>query len=402
MKNRVIFIFLLIACSNTSDASEISEEIALLKQQIKILSEKIEKLESATTQTNKPQVTVAPDIPSSAKKTWSNRISFNADLRDRFEYIDQKDQATRTRNRIRFRFGAQMQVNDNLDIGFRLASGSDDPTSTNQTLDDAFSSKDIRLDLAYFDYHLNDVFSLTGGKMKNPLYKPGKNPIMWDGDLNPEGFALNIDNNLLHAAFFGFSLDEKKADDDTLLFGGQVMHGFKISDSGKLVAGLGYYDYQNLKGSAPLFDEKPHGNTLDSNGTIANDFNIIEAFLEYKTKLANQPLSVYANHYQNTQANDLDTAYTIGVSYGKVKNFASWSLGYAYLDIEADAVYGLLNDSDFAGGNTDSKGHLIKAGYGLNKNTALGLTYIDSEMNQSQSEQTDYDRVQLDFKLSFK
>ncbi|MBL4773536.1 MAG: putative porin, partial [Alcanivoracaceae bacterium] len=78
------------------------------------------------------------------------------------------------------------------------------------------------------------------------------------------------------------------------------------------------------------------------------------------------------------------------------------SLGYAYLDIEADAVYGLFNDSDFGGGNTDSKGHLLRAGYGLKKNTSLALTYIDSEVDQSKTTQTDYDRLQLDFIVKFK
>lgn len=375
-----------------------AEEIALLKQQVEMLSKKIEQLEENN---NKTSTAVEEVKKQKSSASWASRVKLSADIRDRFEYIDQRGKDTRTRNRVRLRLGATMQVNENLDIGFRLASGGEDPTSTNQTLDGAFSTKGIQLDLAYFNWELNENFSLTGGKMKNPFYKPAKNPILWDGDLNPEGFALGFSNGSVNANLVGFSVDERKAADDALLFGGQITKSFKTSESSSLTAGLGYYDYQNLEGSTPLFDGKARGNTLDANGVIANDFNTAEVFVEYKTKLANNPFSVYANYYNNTQADDLDTAYTLGFTLGKVKAPGSWSFGYAYLDVEADSVYALFNDSDFGAGNTDSKGHIFKGGYGLMKNTSLGLTYIDSEFGQSQASQTDYDRLQLDLKIKF-
>ncbi len=259
----------------------------------------------------------------------------------------------------------------------------------------------MRLDLAFFYYQFNDVFTHTGGKMKNSFHRAGKNPIFWDSDLNPEGFALKFKNDLIHTALVGFDVEERKTADDTLMFGGQVMHDIAFSDR-TLIAGVGYYDYSNLKRNIPLFDGKGRGNTVDSNRRLTNDYNIAELFLEYKAKLATQPFSMYGNYYQNTAANDADSAYTIGFKLGKVKNKGSWDVGLAYLDVEADAVIGLFNDSDFAGGNTDSTGFLLKAGYGLNKNMALGLTYIDSEIGQSQTTQTDYDRLQLDFKIKFK
>ena len=95
-------------------------------------------------------------------------------------------------------------------------------------------------------------------------------------------------------------------------------------------------------------------------------------------------------------------ALALGFGLGKVKDAGSWSLGYSYLDLEADAVYALFNDSDFAGGETDSKGHILKAGYGLGKNLSLGMTYISSEQDQSKATQTDYDRLQMDLKIKFK
>jgi hypothetical protein len=404
MKTKVLFLSMLSAMSQSAFASETSEEVKLLRQQIQLLSQRLDKLESKTSITDQKQGVIAKKIENNSKtstNSWANRVSFKADFRDRYEYIDQKGKAIRQRNRVRLRAQLGMQVNEKLGFTLGLATGADDPVSTNQSLDGGFSTKDMRLDLAFFDYQFNDVLSLTGGKMKNPFHRAGKNPVFWDSDLNPEGFALKFNNGFIHGAVVGFDVEERKADDDTLMFGGQVMHDIKISEN-TLIAGAGYYDYSNLKGNVPLFDGKRRGNSVDSNGKLINDYNIAELFLEYKTKLANQPLSFYGNYYRNTAADDLDSAYTVGFKIGKVKNSGSWDFGLAYLDVEADAVVGLFNDSDFAGGNTDSKGFLLKTGYGLNKNMALGLTYIDSEFGQSLTTQTDYDRLQLDFKIKFK
>ncbi|MCB1582012.1 MAG: putative porin [Xanthomonadales bacterium] len=397
MNKKVLVTSMLLSLGTAAVADSTQDEIALLKEQLKMLTAKIEKLEEKASN-NESKVA---EETSKKSSSWTERITFSGDIRDRFEYIDERGKDVRTRNRIRFRLGATAEVNDDLSVGFRLASGGDDPTSTNQTLDDAFSTKGIQLDLAYFDYKLTDALTLTGGKMKNPFYIPAKTPVFWDGDLNPEGFALGFDNDGWEGVLAGFSVDERSSADDVLLFGGQLTKTVELGE-GKLVAGLGYYDYQELQGSTPLYDGKARGNTLDAAGKMAYDFNIFEGLIEYKTNLASLPFSVFATYYQNTEADDLDTGYALGFGLGKVSDAGSWSLGYSYLDLEADSVYALFNDSDFAGGETDSKGHILKAGYGLRKNMALGLTYISSEQDQSKATQTDYDRLQMDLAIKFK
>lgn len=403
MNKKYLLTSVLLALSTSVWADTTQDEIALLKEQLKLLTQKIEQLEQKTN-SNEAEVAAVKQVAeekSVQEESWSNRITFSGDIRDRMEYIDERGKDVRTRNRIRFRLGADAKVNDDLKVGFRLATGSDDPTSTNETLDGAFSTKDIRLDLAYFNYKLNDALDLTGGKMKNPFYVAGDAPILWDGDLNPEGFSLGFNESGWQGSLAGFSVDERSSADDVLLFGGQLVKSIDLNDT-NIVAGLGYYDYQQLQGSTPLFDGKARGNSLDATGNIANDFNTVEALVEYNTELSSLPLSVFASYYQNLAADDLDTGYALGFGLGKVKDTGSWSFGYTYMDIEADAVYALFNDSDFAGGETDSKGHILKAGYGLRKNMALGMTYISSEQNQSKASQTDYDRLQVDLAIKFK
>jgi uncharacterized protein (UPF0335 family) len=400
MKKNVLVTSILLTLGSAAWADTTQDEIAMLKEQLKMLTQKIEKLEAKSNETEAEVKKVAEAKPEK-NDSWADRITFSGDIRDRMEYIDERGKSTRTRNRVRLRLGATAKVSDELSVGFRLASGGDDPTSTNQTLDGAFSTKDIRLDLAYFNYKLNDNLNLVGGKMKNPFYIPVKTPVLWDGDLNPEGFALGFNQGDWQGTLAGFAVEERSSADDTLLFGGQLVRSLDL-DGASLVAGVGFYDYQKLQGATPLFDGKPRGNTLNAAGGLANDFNIVEGLVEYKTKLASQPFTVFGTYYQNLEADDLDTGFAVGLGLGKVKGAGSWSLGYSYLDLEADSVYALFNDSDFAGGETDSKGHILKAGYGLRNNMSLGLTYISSEQDQSKAQQTDYDRLQMDLKIKFK
>ncbi|MFK8011702.1 MAG: putative porin [Marinicellaceae bacterium] len=407
MKKKILCLSLIAAMNPTAFASDTSEEVALLRQQVQLLTERLNKLEAQTKASQEQQKAITEKVKKATEeqttsKSWADRISYKADFRDRFEYIDQKGKEARTRNRIRLRAQVDMQVNDKLGFTLGTSIGGDDPVSANQTLDGAFSTKDLRADLAYFNYKFNNNFTLFGGKMKSQLYKSKNNQILWDNDLNPEGFSLNYDNDNFQARMIGYAVEERSSADDTLLFGGQLMYTFDVSERAALHAGVGYYDYSKLKGNTPLYDGNPRGNTLDANGKIANDFNITEVFLDMKSELAGRPLSVYTSYYENNQADDFNTAFSVGFIYGKVSDPGSWDFGLAYNDVEADAVLGVFNDSNFGGGITDTKGLILRTAYGLPHNMKLGLNYIDSEIDQSQLTQTEYDRLQLDLSFKFK
>ncbi len=388
MKRKILPLLVAASFSQMTIANESSEEFFLLKQQIKLLTERLDKVEESP--------------KNKSKKSLLDRISFKADFRERYEIIDQEGKEERDRNRLRLRAAMKMKADDRLSFTLGMATGGDDPVSTNQTLDTAFSTKDIRLDLAYFDYKFSNSLSFTGGKMKNPFYKPDKTPVFWDSDLNPEGFALKFKGGATKGTLVGFSVEERKADSDTYMLGGQIMHNFKMSEHSSFIAGFGYYNYTNLKGFGTLYDSKPRGNSVDVEGNYLTDFNIAEILVEYKTKIDGEPLSFFGNLHKNTAVNDLDTSIVYGVNYGKVKGAGTWKIGLSYIDNEADSVIALFNDSDFGGGNTGAKGFLLKYGYGIKNNLSLGVTYINSEFGQSQAEQTEYNRLQLDLKMKFK
>ena len=146
-------------------------------------------------------IAVASFLPNQvhAQDDWTDTISFSGDLRPRYEYIDSEQQVVRPRERFRARIGMKADVNDNVELIFRLSSGGDSPNSGNQTFDGGFTRKEIGIDLAYADWTINEDLDLFVGKMKNPLHRAGGHHLIWDSDVNPEGLAVSYESG----AFFG-------------------------------------------------------------------------------------------------------------------------------------------------------------------------------------------------------
>ena len=87
---------------------------------------------------------------------------------------------------------------------------------------------------------------------------------------------------------------------------------------------------------------------------------------------------------------------------GSAKSKGQWEAGWTYQDIEADAVIGTYNDSDFGGGGTDATGHIFKAKYAFSKSIIVGGTFFKNEINPFSLPKEDYDRLQLDVEFKFK
>ena len=327
-----------------------------------------------------------------AANAWAIEApSWGGDLRYRNERIDEDTKDARFRNRIRARLTAKGSVQEELTYSFRLASGSTDPLSTNQTLDTGFSTKAINLDLAYLTYK-TEIAKLMAGKMKNPFYKPGKTELIWDGDLSPEGMAVHLP---FHKFFFNlgyFFTEERSTAPDSTLHGAQLGLDHK-GDFLDVVFGISYYDYLRLKGQAPLFDSTDSFGNTTVGGNYANDFNLAEVFLEINLK-TKYPLSFFADFVRNTEADNNDTGFLFGFSIGK-KIKAS----YNFRKVETDAVLGAFTDSDFAGGGTAGQGHELGLTYSPSKMTKFGFSHFLNKTLVTNSH--DYHRSMLDFSLKF-
>jgi hypothetical protein len=404
-----------------------ADEISDMKKQLADLQARIDQMESQQKKVVAEEVNKAVEkkefkVPDSMK--WVEKVKISGDLRYRYEGIDAQSGGEWDdrvdRNRIRARLGISAKVNDEVDLGFRLASGSADPVSTNQTLESSFSSKTIWLDWAYFDWHPADKkgFSLIGGKMPTPFYRVGSNQLIWDDDLSPEGIAAKYEmsiNESLKAYLNGggFWVEERDGSDtvDSSLWGAQAYLKNKFDNDTYLLGGMGYYEYGNIEGEGDIYTtwkggttRKWFGNTFAGatadSGVFAYDFDIIEGFGEYGFNFADYPVVVYGNYAHNTAApSGKSDGWLVGCTFNKLKDPGSWRLGYDYRDIDSDAVVGQFNDSDFVGGGTDGKGHRFNVAYQLAKNFETGLTYFLNE--RKDDDKNDYRRLQADLVFKF-
>jgi hypothetical protein len=400
------------------------EEISEMRALLQAMSERLDQLEAenralaaanAELQQSQKDTTVAVAAVSekteavaaevaeqSVAGSWTDTIRWKGDFRYRYESFDIEGKPDRDRNRVRARAALIADVTPDIEVGLGLATGGDDPVSTNQTLGGGGSTKDIRLDLAYFNYSGFANTNILGGKFSNFVHKAGKNALLWDGDWRPEGTGIAWDNGTFFANGLGTWIESDSNKDQSFAYLTQAGIKMPLGDAVKLTAGIGYHNF-GVKGNGSYFgdDDDFFGNSYDPvTNTYLYDYEEFELFADLGFNLFDRPVAVFANYVQNQAADDNDTGYAFGFSYGSAKNKGQWSFGYVYQDLEADAVLGLLTDSDFGGGGTDSKGHILKGSYAIQKNFNANATYFINDVGIASGDPIDFKRLQLD--LSFK
>ena len=417
----------LLIFSATAIAQVSDDEIKLLRQQIEMLTKRLDTLEAQNQQmaqtieqSNVQSVAKTEEIVDAkvdtavteqvdekmAAVSWAERIRWKGDFRYRYENIDQEDKDGRNRSRIRARTHLEADLSPTLQVGVGLATGGDDPVSSNQTIGGGGSSKDIKIDLAYFDWSGLANTNIVGGKYKNFLIRPAKKGLMWDGDWRPEGLGVIWDNDFFFAQVLGTWLEGDSKKGTEFAWAVQAGFNFKTGDFGKLKIGAGYSVF-NIAGRTPLFGDPEdfYGNTFraipnpDGSETLvfSYDYHNIEAFLEWKI----DKFTLFADYTINQEVNDNDTGYLFGAKYGSAKARGTWDITYFYEKLEKDANVGLLTDSDFGGGGTDAKGHVLSGTYAFHKNWNFKATYFINKVNLAEVDPKDYNRLMLDLNFKF-
>jgi hypothetical protein len=409
-----LLLILALACSVRAD------EISDLKKQLAQMQARLEQLEAQQKKTIAEEVNKAVEkkqvssLPESMK--WIEKVKISGDFRYRYEGIDAESGGkwvdSVNRNRIRARLGISAKVNDDVDLGLRLASGATDPVSTNQTLEDSFSSKALWLDQAYFNWYPGaaEGFSFFGGKMPQPFYRAGGNQLIWDDDLNPEGLAakykLPISDSLeayINGGGFWVGHADTASAPETSLWGMQGYLKNTFEDKTYLLGGMSYYTYGNIEGEpnvSSLWGKNSFFGNTSLNGEYRYDYEIIEGFAEYGFELADYPVAVFGDYAHNTAApSSKSNGWLVGCTFNKLKDPGSWRFGYDYRDIDSDAVVGQFNDSDLIGGGTGGKGHKFNFAYQLAKNFEAGLTYHLDEKKNTDNDK--YHRLQADLVFKF-
>ena len=427
MKKLTVLIGLSLLLHGTVVQAQVSEEeLQALRDQIQMLTKRLDQLEQQSVQ-SQPQAAPAPaavDQEATAKveqldqevetlgeqvaaMSWAERIRWEGDFRYRYENIDEEGKDGRNRSRIRARTHLEADLSPTLQVGIGLATGGDDPVSSNQTIGGGGSSKDIKLDLAYFNWNGIENTRITGGKFKNYLVRPGGKGLRWDGDWRPEGLGIVWDNGRFFAHGLGTWLEGDSRNGTEFAWVVQLRINLAIAETGNLKFGGGYSAF-DIAGGTPLFGDPDDffGNSfvidpLTGDLVYLYDYRNLEAFAEYSFKLGGQSVALFGNYTVNTEADDNDTGYLIGAKYGSAKKRGQWDITYFYENLEADATVGLIADSDFGGGGTDAKGHVFSGTYAFHSNWNFKATYFINEIKLASGDPDDYDRLQLDLNFKF-
>lgn len=410
---------------------------------------------------------------------WLKDLKFSGDIRLRYEAFGLHGnpnasptsttagyQDARNRFRIRLRYGFEKKFSDELKAGFSMASGdktangyNTDPISTNQSMTNDFSFKNIWIEKAYVTYTPEwarmglgagmeiSGFEVTAGKFNNPFEK-GSTDMIWDRDLKPEGVYEKIDAKLFDTENFDLKAyllsmqsvlmetgnsSTATSNKDANLFAYQaglnpVFYVPGLEKPVDALSAISVYNYQNYDNNSNWQISgvsQANGNpSYNTNQLSAKGFNILSFYQEinfYPHGIPVKPFAEFAHNMSNqsglsalTPNNSMQggaDAWSLGLTLGKLVKKGDWQASYAYKYVGANSVVGAFNDSDFGGynyGGANKEGNVIKLGYNLTDYLTLNgacflvrpITQRDTTANGMQVDQS-VRRFQIDMTYKF-
>jgi hypothetical protein len=338
---------------------------------------------------------------------WVKILQFSGDLRLRYQYEEDEEgteETARHGGRFRYRLNIDANILENLTVGFGVASGGDDPRSTNLSFEDSFSHKDIRIDLAFAEYRPTAWLDLIGGKFKNPLWTPSD--LLWDSDIRPEGGAIFLHDKLpprseLFLVTGVFVLDEVGDGADPLLIPIQGGVTFAVAQHVTLQFAAAYYEFLDVQGTT--LDFSAGTNTLAGEG-LAFDFNVVSVSAELGFANVFGDIMPYigliGEYVYNFDPDDANEGFLAGIKFGhkRIREQGQWQVQYLYRRLEQDAWLDILPDSDFLNGETNTAGHEVIVTYGVWKYIEVGIDYYRAEEITGSRKQ---DLFQFDVVLRF-
>lgn len=340
---------------------------------------------------------IAKEIVPDSARNWK----WGGDLRLRHEHRDRTGSGQDVgRQRIRFRYGVDAKVTDNLKVGARLATGStSDPVSTNQTFDQSFNKNTFLLERAFVEYapeiHGVTSMKLSGGKIANPFWAVG--PLVWDDDLNFDGAAVRLAQDLgpMVTAFTNdgiFLLQSGITEAATLWStqGGVSLKPFPDSEEEvvkniKLTGAIAYHDYKNLTNPLSESTAFTTAGGLKGNTSGIQDLNLLNPMVELASQYKEVPFSIFGDWVRNTavSSGDNNDGLLLGVKLGKARipfdPLKGWEGGYFFERLEPDAAFGAFTDSDFGNGGTNHRGHVWWLKFATLKNSSVQLKYFATQ-----------------------
>jgi len=318
------------------------------------------------------------------------------------------------RYRYRLRIGADYTFAENWKAGVRLETASKSD-STNQDFGGYFSKDgdSIYVGLAYLEYETKtpeffgnsfaDYFDMRAGKQLQPFTL---NDMLWDPDINPEGFSEQIGWSDVFVDGLGVTLRggeyiTSNAKNDT---GYQNTGGTKGSDQFLFVAQAEAkynFDKNTSLVVAPAFIKETNGLATSANqdgGAVfdkqnnipfVGNIDVITIPVQFGWKMWDLPNKAYGSWGYNFSADDW--AYQVGLTHGggnqiwnlgyqlgNASKKGTWQVGLEWRYVEAGSYSTWLQDSDWAASYQNQQGPALSAKYAFTDNIVGGITWFHS------------------------
>ncbi|RYD16674.1 MAG: hypothetical protein EOP90_01490 [Lysobacteraceae bacterium] len=249
----------------------------------------------------------------------------------------------------------------------RLALGSDH-NRDNRRNNDNERSDGIGLDRLFVRWHAGEATSVLFGKA--PLAFE-LSPMVWDPDLRPAGATIE------HSIALG--------DYDRLQLGagwlaGQALYG---DESRIAAAQLAWRWHEGAPTSAAILvsylgfsqlDELARQGLARTNtivaGRLAEDYRLLDLQLVGRNGTAEWPIEARLDVVHNLGADERRRGVRGSIVAGDAMRARAWEFGYAYQDIERDAVMAAFNSDDWWF-HSATHGHMLWAGYGFDDTWSL-------------------------------
>lgn len=333
-------------------------------------------------------------------------LRISGDVRIRYEYRQGESLTGDNVDRSRFRYRLRPTITGKLGsdwvFGFRLENGSGSRSSNVTMGDDAGpwnkNNDGVYVGQVYLGYVPNPNLAIYAGRIPNPFV----NTLMvWDGDINPEGFAeqfkttsgattwfVNLGQFLYDSANPQNGVAPAVNRQDQYMLGWQAGATVKLNATDTIRIAPTIYNYLDNKPTSKNFA----GAFSPANVSAINNLFVLDMPIEYNFTISGStPQRVFGDIAYNADGKerakkfgrpDLDNqvyAWQLGYQYGKAKLKGEWDAKLFYQDTGLFALDPNLVDSDIFDSRTNMKGLVFTANYLITDAITATLTYANGE-----------------------
>ena len=360
---------------------------------------------------------------------WVSGLKIGGDfrLRDQVNYrkipggttVSGDKDLRQNRGRLRARLNFEDQINDKVKVVVGIATSGGTARSNNYTFggakangdgvtnQDSFGKPEIILNKAYAVYTPNNMITLMGGKMDNPIWEPAGASFFWDPDITPEGGSIQVQKKINDYITPWAQADALVIHDlapttstktDPFMFVAQA--GIKGNATEKIYykAGASWYDISNP--SHLVFGEDLGSNSLSTATTYMYSFNDVlvggldvgmnDPFGELLPSPIYIPqIGVFGDFAYNASptnpdvgSNTQNKAWEMGAYMGNtaLNGWGTWKIQSYYKVLERDSWLDVFPDDDFYSGYTNTKGWRTQLDIGLMKNVWFTFSYYHTNI----------------------